>query len=71
MEYDSWSVVPDMATVTESWILATWAVAEVETGSVVEAETWDTASLTDDDISKEVSAETWATAETETWSTTD
>ena len=71
VEYDSWSVVPDMATVTESWILATWAVAEVETGSVVEAETWDTASLTDDDISKEVSAETWATAETETWSTTD
>ena len=61
VEYDSWSVVPDMATVTESGTLATWAVVEVGTGSVVEAQTGDTVSTTWD-IAKE-------TAEVETWST--
>ena len=65
VEYDSGSVVPDMAVVTESGTLATWSVAEVGTGSVVEAQSGDTVPLTGDDISKEVSAETWSTAETE------
>ena len=71
VEYDSWSVVPDMTVVTESGTLATWSVAEVGTGSVVEAQSGNTVLLTGDDISKEVSAETWSTAETETWSTSD
>jgi hypothetical protein len=71
VEYDSGSVVPDMATLTESGTLATWSVAEVGTGSAVEAQSGDTVPLTGDDISKEVSAETWSTAETETWSTSD
>ncbi len=45
VEYDSWSVVPDMATVTASWTLTTWDIAKdeakVETEST-ETETWST-----------------------------
>ena len=71
VEYDSWSVVPDMATVTESGTLATWAVAEVETWSIVEAQTGDTITTTWV-IAKETAViETWSTSETETWSTSD
>ena len=55
VEYDSWSVVPDMATLTESGTLTTWAVAEIESWSVVETQTWATTALTGEDISKEVS----------------
>ena len=69
VEYDSGSVVPDMATVTESGTLSTWTVAEIITGSVVETETWATTTLTGEDISKEVSAETGTVVET--WSTSD
>ena len=64
VEYDSGSVVPDMATVTESGTLATWAVAEIESWSVVETQTWATTALTGEDISKEVSAETGTVVET-------
>ena len=35
VEYDSWSVVPEMATITESGSLTTWAVAEVETWTTI------------------------------------
>ena len=68
VEYDSGSVVPDMATLTESGTLATWAVAKVESWNVAESQTWAT-TLTGEDASKEVSAETGAVAET--WSTSD
>ena len=61
VEYDSWSVVPDMATVTESGTLATWAVAEVETGSVAEAQTGDTVSTTWDIAKQTAKVETWDT----------
>ena len=64
VEYDSWSVVPDMATLTESGTLTTWAVAEIESWSVVETQTWATTALTGEDISKEVSAETGTVVET-------
>ena len=67
VEYDSGSVVPDMATVTESGTLATWAVAKVESWNVAESQTWAT-TLTGEDASKEVSA-TGALAET--WSTSN
>ena len=59
-----------MATETESWMLTTWAVAEVGSWSTVDVQTWNTVNLTGDDTSKEVSAETWS-AETKTWATSD
>jgi hypothetical protein len=64
-EYDSWSVVPEMATETASWTLTTWAVAEVGAWSTVtwNASTWDIAK-------DEAKVETGST-ETETWSTND
>jgi hypothetical protein len=67
VEYDSGSVVPDMATLTESGTLATWAVAE--TWSTVEAQTGDTETTTWDIAKETAEIETWSTAETETWST--
>ena len=67
VEYDSGSVVPDMATLTESGTLATWAVAE--TWSTVEAQTGDTETTTWDIAKETAEIETWAIAETETWST--
>jgi hypothetical protein len=43
-----------MATLTESGTLATWAVDEIKSWSVVETQTWATTTLTGEDISKEV-----------------
>ena len=70
VEYDSGSVVPDMATVTESGTLATWAVAEVESWNVAESQTGGTVTTTWDIAKDEAEADTQS-AETETGSTSD
>ena len=64
-EYDSWSVVPEMATETASWTLATGTVAEVGAWSTVESKTGDTVTTTWDIAKDEAKVETEST----TWST--
>ena len=64
VEYDSGSVVPDMATVTESWTLTTGSVAEAGAWSTVESKTGDTVTTTWDIAKDEAKVETEST----TWS---